>query len=156
MFIVAGVIAAIFLAILLYELTSRLSTKIFQTILITPNFLSWVVVAYMAYAILHPMHGTLNQLIAKFGMAPVDWYEMALEEMAKRAQAKGVNLILCSPLHRATLKYDTTTKMFADRTETVAKKYGLVYINAFETLNKQYNNFRRSYWKWRADKIIGG
>ena len=23
-------------------------------------------------------------------------------------------------------------------------------------LNKQYNNFRRSYWKWRADQIIGG
>ena len=28
----------------------------------------------MAYAILHPMHGTLNQLIGKFGLAPVDWY----------------------------------------------------------------------------------
>ena len=74
LFIVAGVVAAILLAILLYELTSRLSTKIFQTILITPNFLSWVVVAYMAYAILHPMHGTLNQLIGKFGMPAVDWY----------------------------------------------------------------------------------
>ena len=23
-------------------------------------------------------------------------------------------------------------------------------------LNKPYNNFRRSYWKWRADTIIGG
>lgn len=23
-------------------------------------------------------------------------------------------------------------------------------------LNKQYNNFRRSYWKWRANQIIGG
>ncbi len=74
LFIVAGVIAALLLAILLYELTSRLSTKIFQTILITPNFLSWVVVAYMGYAILHPMHGTLNGLIGKFGIAPVDWY----------------------------------------------------------------------------------
>lgn len=74
LFIVMGVIAAILLAILLYELTSRLSTKIFQTILITPNFLSWVVVAYMAYAILHPMHGTLNQLLAKFGVDAIDWY----------------------------------------------------------------------------------
>ena len=73
-FIVVGVISAIFLAILLYELTSRLTTKVYQTILITPNFLSWVVVAYMAYAILHPMHGTLNQLIGKFGVAPIDWY----------------------------------------------------------------------------------
>ena len=23
-------------------------------------------------------------------------------------------------------------------------------------LNKQYNNFRRSYWKWRAEQIVGG
>jgi len=23
-------------------------------------------------------------------------------------------------------------------------------------LNKQYNNFRRSYWKWRAEQVIGG
>ena len=23
-------------------------------------------------------------------------------------------------------------------------------------LNKQYNNFRCSYWKWRAEQIIGG
>ncbi len=25
-----------------------------------------------------------------------------------------------------------------------------------EILNKQYNNFRYSYWKWRASKINGG
>ena len=73
------------------------------------------------------------------GMEPVEWYGMALEEMAKRAKEKGVNLILCSPLHRATLKVDQTTKMFAAKTEEIAKKYGVVYINAFDALNKQYN-----------------
>lgn len=73
------------------------------------------------------------------GMDPVEWYGMAIEEMAKRTAEKGVNLILCSPLHRATLKLDQTTKLFASKTEEIAKKYGLVYINAFEALNKQYN-----------------
>lgn len=73
------------------------------------------------------------------GMDPVEWYGMALEEMAKRAQAKGVNLILCSPLQRATIKVDNTSKMFAAKTEEIAKKYNLVYINALDALQKQYS-----------------
>ncbi len=73
------------------------------------------------------------------GMDPVQWYGMALEEMAKRAEKRGVNLILCSPLQRATTKMDPTSKMFATKTEEIAKKYGLVYINALEALQKQYS-----------------
>ena len=72
------------------------------------------------------------------GMEPVDWYAMAIEEMVKRTQEKGVNLILCSPLQRATIKMDPTSKMFALRTEEIAKKYGVLYINALESLQKQY------------------
>ena len=73
-FIFVGLVAAVSLAVVLYRLTSRRFTKVYQTILITPNFLSWVVVAYMAYAILHPQNGTLNGLLESFGMKPVDWY----------------------------------------------------------------------------------
>ena len=73
------------------------------------------------------------------GMDPVEWYGMALEEMAKRTQAKGVNLILCSPLQRATLKMDTTSKMFANKTKEIAEKYGVPYLNALEALQKQYS-----------------
>lgn len=78
---------------------------------------------------------------SKYGpdnMEPVDWYALAIEEMVKRTQEKGVNLILCSPLQRATTKMDPTTKMFAVRTEEIAKKYGVLYINAVESLQKQY------------------
>ena len=67
LFIAVGMISAILLAVILYELKSRLATKVYQTILITPNFLSWVVISYMAYTILHPMHGTLNNLISSVG-----------------------------------------------------------------------------------------
>lgn len=74
LFIVCGMISAILLAVLLYELTSRAATKVYQTVLITPHFLSWVIVGYMAYAILHPQHGYLNQLLAVFGAESVDWY----------------------------------------------------------------------------------
>ena len=74
-FIVVGMFAAITLAIMLFNLRTRISTKIFQTTLLTPHFLSWVVVAYMAYAFLHPSNGILNQLLKSiFGMEPIDWY----------------------------------------------------------------------------------
>ena len=72
------------------------------------------------------------------GMAPIEWYGMALEEMAKRAEAKGVNLILCSPLQRASVKVDTTSEQFADKTEEIAEKYNLIYLNALDALQKQY------------------
>ena len=74
LFIVFGSLAALLVAIMLFELKNRLSIKIFQTVLITPHFLSWVVVAYMAYGILHPSFGYLNSLLGCFGIAHVDWY----------------------------------------------------------------------------------
>ena len=73
-FIVTGTVAALFVAIMLYYVTSRTRTKVFQTILITPHFLSWVVVAYMVFAILNPSYGLLNTVLAKLGIAGVDWY----------------------------------------------------------------------------------
>lgn len=74
-FIIIGTLSAITLAIMLYELKSRLATKIFQTTLLTPYFLSWVVASYMFYAILHPSNGILNQILGYFfHMDPIDWY----------------------------------------------------------------------------------
>ncbi len=74
LFIVIGTTAAVGLGVLLYHLISRRATKTYQTILITPHFLSWVVVSYMAYAILHPQNGLLNVVIEKLGGTGVDWY----------------------------------------------------------------------------------
>lgn len=74
LFIIFGTIAAVLLAILLFELKSRRTTKVYQTILITPNFLSWVVVSYMVYAILQPQNGTFNQILTVFGAEKIDAY----------------------------------------------------------------------------------
>lgn len=73
-FIITGIIAALFIAIMLYYVKSRTKTKIFQTVLITPHFLSWVVVSYMVFAILNPTYGLLNSVLAKFGIGNIDWY----------------------------------------------------------------------------------
>jgi len=69
-----GTLTSVIVALLLFQFRSRRATKIYQTIMITPHFLSWVVVSYMAYAILHPTNGTLNQLLDAIGLQPIDWY----------------------------------------------------------------------------------
>ena len=73
-FIIVGLISALAVAILLYQLVSRTSTKIFQAFLITPHFLSWVVAAYMVYALLNPEFGLLNGIRSAMGKEVIDWY----------------------------------------------------------------------------------
>lgn len=74
LFIIFGIIAALAVAILFYYIHSRKVVKTFQTIFITPHFLSYVVVGYMVYAILQPQYGVMNSLLTKVGISPVDWY----------------------------------------------------------------------------------
>lgn len=74
LFIIFGIMAALVVAILMFEVKSRKATKVFQTMLITPNFMSWVIVAYMVYAILNPTYGYLNQLLKALGTEAPDWY----------------------------------------------------------------------------------
>lgn len=74
LFIVVGVISAVVVALIFYELKSRIATKVYQTIFITPHFLSWVVVAYMVYALLSPEYGTINKILGAFGISQIKWY----------------------------------------------------------------------------------
>ena len=73
-FIVTGLICQLALAIVFYELTSRLALKIYQTILITPSFVSWVVIGYVVYAFLQPQYGIINNLLAKMGIPGIQFY----------------------------------------------------------------------------------
>lgn len=76
LFIVFGTLFAIFIAIMLYEISGRIRTKMFQTIMIIPNFISWVLVAFLVYIFLSPTSGLLNRLIGAFGIEAVDWYSI--------------------------------------------------------------------------------
>ncbi len=73
LFIALGHAAAVFTAILLFELKSRNATKVFQTVLITPHFVSWVIASYVVYALLNP-YGVVNTFIKSIGGSAVDWY----------------------------------------------------------------------------------
>lgn len=74
-FIVIGTIASIFVAILLCELGTRFRVKVFQSSLLLPNFLSWVVVGYIGFAFLNSDTGFINNTVLKYlGGAKISWY----------------------------------------------------------------------------------
>lgn len=74
-FIVIGTAVSVIFAILLHELGERLRGKFFQSILLFPHLLSWVVVSYLVYALLGSSNGFINNtLLARLGMEGVDWY----------------------------------------------------------------------------------
>lgn len=74
LFIISSLIASVFVALLLYELKSRTATKIYQTIMITPHFVSMIIVGYIAYAFLNPSSGIINSILLSVGLKPVEWY----------------------------------------------------------------------------------
>lgn len=72
--IIFDTLAALFVAILLYDIRSRKTVKVYQTVLITPNFISWVVAGFMLYGFLNPAYGIVNGVLTKIGLEPIDWY----------------------------------------------------------------------------------
>jgi putative aldouronate transport system permease protein len=74
LFITAGLIAAVTLALILFEIKNKWLIKGYQTMLILPHFLSWVIVAFMVYALLNPTAGIINQVLGMFGKEPIQWY----------------------------------------------------------------------------------
>jgi putative aldouronate transport system permease protein len=73
-FMLTGLVFSVTIALLLYEINKKYLVKSYQTIIIFPNFLSWVIVSYMFYGIMNPQYGLLNGLIQSMGGEPVDWY----------------------------------------------------------------------------------
>lgn len=74
-FIVLGTVLAIIVAIFLCELGEALRAKLFQSILILPNMISWVIVAFIVFALLNSDTGFINNSILKpLGLSEVSWY----------------------------------------------------------------------------------
>lgn len=72
-YIFLTMVFALLFAILLNEI-GRNASKIYQTALFIPYFLSWVVVSYISYAFLDQQTGYLNTILHWFGMDPHKWY----------------------------------------------------------------------------------
>ena len=73
-FIVIGTIISIAFAILLHELGERIRGKFFQSVCV-PHLLSWVVTAYLVYALLGTNNGFINNTVLNgLGKEGIDWY----------------------------------------------------------------------------------
>ncbi|MBW7456884.1 ABC transporter permease [Paenibacillus sepulcri] len=74
-FIFLNTAVAIFLAIALNELRNRKMAKFFQSSLLFPYFLSFVVVSYLVYAFIGGGFGFLNKAILEpLGFDSISWY----------------------------------------------------------------------------------
>lgn len=75
LFMVVGLILSVALAVIIYELTNRFWAKLYHSILFLPYFISWIVVAYVVYA-LGSANGILNNLFQIIGWQPLEVYKL--------------------------------------------------------------------------------
>lgn len=73
-FIFLGLVLAVTTAILLSELASKKLSKFYQTGMLFPHFLSWVIVSYFVFTFLSTDRGLMNNILELFGVDPVNWY----------------------------------------------------------------------------------
>jgi len=77
-FIILGTVVAIVVAILLNEVQKKRAKQTYQTLILIPHLLSYVIVSYIAYALLGESNGMINNAILKpLGYNAVSWYTQA-------------------------------------------------------------------------------
>lgn len=73
-FIILDIVLPVGLAIIISNIYSKRKSKVYQTLMFMPHFMSWVVVSYFVYAFLITDKGLLNAVIRFFGGDNVNWY----------------------------------------------------------------------------------
>lgn len=74
-FIILTTVFAVAVAILINEIRSTKAKKLYQSLILLPYLMSWVIVSYLAYAMLSGETGMINNGILKaLGVSPVSWY----------------------------------------------------------------------------------
>lgn len=69
-----NVLAGAVMALLLYEVQSKKAEKFYNTAMIMPNFISFVIVGYIVLTFLNPTSGIVNTLLRSLGMEGIEWY----------------------------------------------------------------------------------
>jgi putative aldouronate transport system permease protein len=75
-FMVVGLFLAVALAVLVHELTNQNLAKLYHSIFFLPFFISWIVVAYVVYAI-GSSNGIVNSIIVPLGFQPIEVYKQS-------------------------------------------------------------------------------
>jgi len=75
-FILTGMFWAVLLALVLSEIRNRYFKKLTHSIIFLPYFISWVVVAFMAYNLFNVQFGVINTMLRNNDMEPVQFYSL--------------------------------------------------------------------------------
>lgn len=74
-FIILGLVIPVSFAIALNELKNKYFSRFYQSVMFLPYFISWIVVSYLAYALLSTETGFLNKsILIPLGLEKVSWY----------------------------------------------------------------------------------
>jgi putative aldouronate transport system permease protein len=74
LFMVVGLVLSVALAVVIYELTNRFLAKLYHSVFFLPFFISWIVVAYVVYA-LGSSNGIINSFAGSLGLKPIEVYK---------------------------------------------------------------------------------
>ncbi|MCL4505644.1 MAG: ABC transporter permease subunit [Chloroflexi bacterium] len=74
LFIVTGTAGAIGVALLMNEVHGHFRSRVYQSAMFFPNFISVVVVSYFVFAFLSTDAGLVNNILKSSAMEPVQWY----------------------------------------------------------------------------------
>jgi putative aldouronate transport system permease protein len=77
LFIFSGTIVSVLLALMLNEIKQKKFLKVAQSMLLFPNFLSWIIVSYIVFAFLSSDYGWLYSIVRSLGGEPVSMYSNA-------------------------------------------------------------------------------
>lgn len=69
LFMVVGLVLSVALAVIIYEVTNRFLAKLYHSIFFLPFFISWIVVAYVVYAL-----GSSNGILSSLGGTSIELY----------------------------------------------------------------------------------
>jgi putative aldouronate transport system permease protein len=73
-FIVSGIAMSLGIALLLNEVRKPGLTRIYQSSVFFPYFVSWVIVGMFSFAMLNSDNGLINGTLVKLGFQPISWY----------------------------------------------------------------------------------
>lgn len=74
LFMIVGLVLSVALAVIIFELTNQFAAKLYHSVLFLPFFISWIVVAYVVYA-LGSSNGILNSGLEMLGLEPLEVYK---------------------------------------------------------------------------------
>ena len=74
-FIIISASVAVGGALMLSNMRNKRGSKVYQTMMFLPYFMSWVVISYFVCALLTPERGYVNGIIRAMGGEGIMWYQ---------------------------------------------------------------------------------